>query len=85
MKYLARFFFVVVVNEHNSSKKCPVCETDMTLIPNQKGYRLWQCAGSCSREDGELPFVVNKDKSAGVCFMKILFGLVVNGVRPVNF
>ena len=83
--FLSRFFFVVLLNEYNTSKKCPNCEQDLTLKPRQKGYRLWICLNGCLRSDGKGVLEVNKDKSAGLCFFKIVVHLVAFGERPSNF
>lgn len=64
VKHLARYFCVVLIDEYNSSKLCPSCESPMVIKTGYKGVRLWQCNSGCLRSDGGGVLVVNKDNSA---------------------
>lgn len=72
ISYLAKFFCVFVINEHNTSKCCDGCHCKMEKV-KEKGSRRWYCTNiKCKMKDK----VVNKDTSA--CFnMLFLFSVYV--------
>ena len=73
VEYLARFFIVIMVNKHNTSKLDYVKGQMMKLIKKQKGMWLWQC------EDSR---IVNKNVLACLNIFQIFCCLVAHGRRP---
>jgi hypothetical protein len=43
MKYLSRFFVVIILDEFNSSQKCPKC---LSSMKDFLGYRVKRCSNS---------------------------------------
>ena len=93
MNYLKRFFVVIVVDEYNSSQKCPVCLTQLQSYGT--GVRLKKCPECTSEsviknDDGSTakkthPFIVNRDIAAPMCMLRIVLSMVLFGRRPVEF
>ena len=46
IEFLRRFFVVVVIDEHNTSKNCPQCFEFLALKNGQKGTRIWECGSN---------------------------------------
>lgn len=95
LDYLKHHFTVLVVQEHNSSQKCPKCWGQMNYLDG-KGVRVKTCpnerckAQPKSKKEGDpLPdpvdFIVNRDIAAPVNFLSIAIGLVMTGERPEPF
>jgi hypothetical protein len=80
-KYLRRFFVVLVIDEFNSSKLCPCCETQLEQV-RPKHFRVWKCLGGCKDRHGSGPLIVNKDVSASLTFFKVLLTMLATGKRP---
>jgi hypothetical protein len=59
IKYLSRFFTVLIVDEFNTSQFCGQCDSKFSY---QKSIRMYTC--NCERKDGGGTLVVNKDRSA---------------------
>jgi len=86
VNYFKRFFLVIVVNEFNSSQKCPKCHAQMELVKEQKGYRIKECTGECHRKGHEDErFLVNRDIAAPMNMFYILIHLILHGARPKTF
>ena len=80
-KYLAISFLVIIVNEYNTSQKCPKClrqleDFDYTV-------RIKKCR-HCKSLDGLHDFVVNKDVSAPMNMLTATVCLIFRGQRPVE-
>ena len=80
IKYLSRFFTVIIVNEYNTSKLC--CQCCVPLESFQDSIRFYQCAGGCQRSNGGGPLIVNKDRSAALAMIRIFITLLATGSRP---
>ena len=83
VEYLQRFFAVIMIDEHNTSKLCSGCDKELTLV-DTKSFRIWRCDNGCKNTKGKA-LVVNKDVSAGLNFFKIFTHLMVHGERPAPF
>ena len=84
IEFLRRFFVVVVIDEHNTSKLCPQCFEFLALKNGQKGTRIWECGSNKCIKDGK-KFYVNKDVSAAVNMFSIFMSLMSTGKRPECF
>ena len=82
IEYLQRFFPVVLIDEYNTSKKCPDCHGYLQRH-GRGGYREWRCT-NC-RDDAGQPVVVHKDISATYNMFKIFVYLMATGTRPPEF
>lgn len=89
LRYLKRFFTVVVVGEYNTSKLCPQCQQALHLI-DPEGFRMWRCGfcrSRCVNGNHEVyhDFDVNKDISASLNMFHIFYYLMATGERPPEF
>jgi hypothetical protein len=90
MRYLARFFLVIVVDEEFTSQNCSKCTKKLEKM-EENGTRHWFCKNSvcCSvnKKDGSKydKFIVHKDKSAPLNFTTIFASLLLTGKRPTAF
>ena len=89
LRYLKRFFTVVVVGEYNTSKLCPQCRQPLELI-DPEGFRIWKCRycrSRCLNGNHEVyhEFVVHKDISASLNMFHIFYYLMATGERPPEF
>ena len=83
-QYLARFFTVIVVDEYNSSQKCPKCMGQLEMNELRLGVRVKRCT-SCRGDGPDGLFVVNRDVAVGMNFISILLYLILYGKRPTAF
>jgi hypothetical protein len=89
LKYLSKFFLVVIINEAYTSQNCPKCFGKLKKI-EETGTRHWYCdAGDCrSTKKGGVKadrFLVHKDISAPMNFVTIFAQLLLTGTRPPRF
>ena len=93
IRFFSRFFFVIVVKEHFSSQRCPIC---LSFLKRAHGScnRRWTCTGGCQMDNkprgsptplGKIPLTWNKDVSASCNFLIIFIHLMVSGKRPDAF
>ena len=91
MRYLARFFPVVLIGEPYTSQQCSKCVFGKLEKIEEKGStRHWFCKNPdcCSvNKDGSKydKFIVHKDKSAPLNFTTIFASLLLTGKRPTAF
>lgn len=78
IKYLSRFFTVLIVGEFQTSQFCGQCESKMETY--QQSIRMYTC--NCQRSDGGGPLIVNKDRSAALAMVRIATNLLAHGSRP---
>ena len=83
-QYLARFFTVIVVDEYNSSQKCPMCFGQLEMHEPAKGVRVKRCT-KCTGGGPGGKFVVNRDVAAGMNFVSIVLISILSGKRPPEF
>jgi len=83
-QYLSRFFTVLIVNEHNTSQKCPKCFGQLKMHEPTKGVRV-KCCEKCVGHGPTGKFVVNRDVSAGMNMITIVLCMILSGKRPAQF
>ena len=83
-EYFGRFFTVLVVNEYNSSQKCPMCFGQLEMHEPKKGVRVKRCK-ECPGGGPGGKFVVNRDVAAGMNFVSIVLLSIISGKRPAEF
>ena len=83
-EYFGRFFTVLVVNEYNSSQKCPMCFGQLEMHEPTKGVRVKRCT-RCKGGGPGGKFVVNRDVAAGMNFVSIVLLSIISGKRPAEF
>ena len=66
LRYLKRFFTVVVIGEYNTSKLCPRCQGELDLI-DPKGTRMWKCP-SCRSHCEKPLYGVGGERNAATLF-----------------
>ena len=82
-RYLARFFLVVLVDEYNTSQKCPKCHGQLQF--HGAGVRIKKCDSCSPNGRPGMPFLVNRDISAAMNFAAVTCSIVARGTRPVQF
>jgi hypothetical protein len=80
IQFLARFFTIITVDEHGTSKNCSQCMKPLRQVG--KSTRIWECTGGCKRKDENGPLIVNKDRSAALGMLLIFATLLATGSRP---
>ena len=91
VNYLKRFFLVVMMDEYNTSQKCPKCWGQMDFFKSGN-LRLKKC-DQCDAGDGTSrynqrtgsPFVIDRDISAPMNMLGILLWVILTGERPDQF
>ena len=78
IKFLSRFFTVLLVGEFHTSQYCGQCESKME--PYKKSIRMYTC--NCQRSDGGGPLILNKDRSAALAMVRIFTSLFAYGIKP---
>ena len=78
IKFLSRFFTVLLVQEFHTSQYCGQCDSKME--PYQQSIRMYTC--NCQRSDEGGPLIVNKDRSAALAMIRIATNLLAHGSRP---
>ena len=81
IKYLSRFFTVLLVGEFHTSQFCGQCESN--LVSYQESIRMYTCG--CQRSDGGGSLIVNKDRSASLGMVRIASNLLAHGSRPMIY
>lgn len=84
-KYLSRFFLVIIVDEYNTSQKCPKCSKQVAEHNESSRVRVCSSCTSTSKSGTQHQFIVNRDISAPVNFIRIVLHLVLFGERPTAF
>ena len=83
-EFLSRFFTVLIVNEFNTSQKCPKCFGQLKMNEPKKGVRVKACE-KCPGGGPGGKFVVNRDVSAGMNMITIVLCMIISGHRPAAF
>ena len=81
-KYFKRHYLVILVDEYNSSQKCPKCHGQME---EHEGHRIKRCSREGCRHAGKENFLVNRDISAPMNMLFIVAYMLRNGSRPPDF
>jgi hypothetical protein len=86
ISHLAKFFSVIMVDEYNTSQKCPKC---WNQLESGKGLRIKKCKNdkcrTFSKEGEEFQFYVNRDVSAPMNMFSIVLHQILIGERPEAF
>jgi hypothetical protein len=86
LDYLKRHFAVILVDEYNTSQKCPKC---CGQLEEAEGIRIKVCPNvecrstKCTGE--KIQFHVNRDVSAPMNMIRIAFNLICGQERPKPF
>ena len=82
---LSTKFPVFFIDEYNTSKLCPKCFQQMTVVPRTRD-RHWVCSNVECRASGcGRPFIVHKDKSAAMNMFLCMVATLMCGKRPMQF
>jgi hypothetical protein len=81
IKYLSRFFTVLLVGEFHTSQYCGQCESKLESY--QESIRMYTCG--CQRTDGGGRLILNKDRSASLGMVRIATNLLAYGSRPIIY
>jgi len=84
VRLVANHFFVVLVDEYKTSQTCPTCLHPLRECPTVH-FRSRKCTGGCQRSDKQGPLIVNKDRSAALCFTRIFLCYLTGIARPRPF
>ncbi|KAI9023238.1 hypothetical protein DFJ74DRAFT_668209 [Hyaloraphidium curvatum] len=88
-EFLSRHFLVFLLGEYFTSQLCPTCLAKLEPNPLQRGDVVHKRCATCKRNpdrdgfDGEL--VLNKNRSATLCLVRIFLHIVATGDRPAVF
>ena len=83
-QYLSRFFTVLILEEFNTSQRCPKCFGQLELHEPKKGIRVKRCKQCLGGGPGG-HFVVNRDVGAGMNMITIALCMITSGQRPAAF
>ena len=80
--YFSRHYVTIMVDEYNSSQKCPKCHGQTEFY---EGYRVKECKNPNCVHDKHERFLMNRDISAPMNMLYIVAHMIRFGERPQVF
>ncbi|KAI9027716.1 hypothetical protein DFJ74DRAFT_501735 [Hyaloraphidium curvatum] len=85
-QFLARHFLVVMLGEYTTSQICPTCLAELKPYPLESGDVEHKVCPNCRghSDKGEIlgKLVLNKNRSATLCLLRIFLHILSTGSRP---